>query len=124
MSSKGTCVHAGHCEWPIPLPCLPKACIPDTSDLHSMQLQEDTQVELDKKRNALFALQLLITTVTMGFSFVAMVAGIFGMNLHNGYEENRSVFLGVTGLSCGLALAVVVSLMAALRYNGMLFLRV
>lgn len=39
----------------------------------------DTQQDLGKKRNSLFAFQILVNTVTMGFSFVAMVAGIFGV---------------------------------------------
>ena len=38
-----------------------------------------TQQDLGKKRNSLFAFQILVNTVTMGFSFVAMVAGIFGV---------------------------------------------
>lgn len=41
----------------------------------------DTQQDLGKKRNALFALQILVNTVTMGFSFVAMVGAIFGAPL-------------------------------------------
>lgn len=38
----------------------------------------DTQQELGRKRNSLFALQILVNTVTMGFSFVSMVGAIFG----------------------------------------------
>ena len=80
------------------------------------------QVDLDKKRNALFAGQLLITLITAGFSFIAMVAGIFGMNLNSGVETANGWFLGVTVLSAGLAVSVTVGLVAFLRYHRMLFL--
>ena len=80
------------------------------------------QVDLDKKRNALFAGQLLITLITAGFGFIAMIAGIFGMNLDSGVETARGWFLGVTVLSTGLATSVTISLVAFLRYHKMLFL--
>ncbi|KAK9825912.1 hypothetical protein WJX81_005713 [Elliptochloris bilobata] len=38
-------------------------------------------LELDQRRNELVALDMVMTILTMGFAFVAMIAGIFGMNL-------------------------------------------
>jgi hypothetical protein len=37
-----------------------------------------TQQEIGRKRNTLFVLQIIVNTVTMAFSFVAMVGAIFG----------------------------------------------
>jgi hypothetical protein len=38
-----------------------------------------TQQEIGRKRNTLFVLQIIVNSVTMAFSFVAMVGAIFGM---------------------------------------------
>lgn len=86
-------------------------------------MQEDTQEELDRKRNALFALQLLITIVTMAFSFVSMVAGIFGMNLWDGIGQPGATAFNITTLgSSGVALAVTILLIVYLRSRRMLFM--
>lgn len=90
--------------------------------LASVLAQEDTQEDLDRKRNALFALQLIITIVTMAFAFVSMIGGIFGMNLTNGHESSHSWFNVVTGLSCGFAVLTFLLLVLYLRRNRMLFL--
>jgi Mg2+ and Co2+ transporter CorA len=66
-------------------------------------------------------MQLVITIITMAFSFVAMVGGIFGMNLHSGLEESYVWFWGVTGGALGFGFAAVVSLITFLRYHSMLF---
>lgn len=79
-------------------------------------------MDLDKKRNALFAGQLLITLITASFSFIAMVAGIFGMNLSSGVETANGWFLGVTLLSTGLAASVTISLVTFLKFHRMLFM--
>ena len=86
-------------------------------------MQEDTQVELDRKRNALFGLQLLITIVTMGFSFVSMVGGIFGMNLWDGMgQSSANWFVAVSVASCGVATIVTLLLVVYLRTHRMLFM--
>ena len=86
-------------------------------------VQEDTLEELDRKRNALFALQLLITIVTMGISFVAMVGGIFGMNLwDNMGNEDPGYFILAAMLPVGIAIAITIVLTAYLRWKRMLFL--
>jgi Mg2+ and Co2+ transporter CorA len=84
-----------------------------------MDAQEDTLEELNRKRNSLFALQLLITIITMAFSFVAMVSGIFGMNLRNGHENDQSWFKVVTAASLGGASVVVAMLIVYLHNNRM-----
>ena len=86
-------------------------------------MQEDTQEELDRKRNALFALQLLITIVTMAFSFVSMVAGLFGMNLwENMGQPGPMAFIVCTLGSFGLAMVVTALLVVYLRTQRMLFM--
>lgn len=39
------------------------------------------QATSTRRRNELVALDMVMTILTMGFAFVAMIAGIFGMNL-------------------------------------------
>lgn len=84
--------------------------------------QAHIQVDLDRKRNALFALQLVATIVTMCVSFVAMIAGLFGMNLNSGVESAGGWFWGVTAVSVGFASSVATFLIVYLRQNRMLFL--
>lgn len=51
------------------------------------------RIAMDSRRNALVQLELWVSNVTMGFSFVAMIAGIFGMNLINtAWLENSAGF--------------------------------
>jgi Mg2+ and Co2+ transporter CorA len=51
---------------------------------------------LDAKRNQLFSIDLMISTLSMGFGYAGMVAGIWGMNLYNTvYQESKGVFLWV-----------------------------
>lgn len=51
---------------------------------------------LDAKRNQLFSIDLMISTLSMGFGYAGMVAGFWGMNLYNTvYQESKSVFVYV-----------------------------
>lgn len=85
-------------------------------------VQEDTLEELDRKRNQLFALQLLITIVTMGFSFVSMVSGVFGMNLWNSIGQDSPVAFTVATLGPAfMAFAGTVAMVVYLRSRRMLF---
>lgn len=79
-------------------------------------------MDLDRRRNALFALQLQITIVTMGFSLVSMVSGLFGMNLwENMGQPTHKWFTFVCGLSVGFAAILVAALIVYLRAHQMLF---
>lgn len=55
--------------------------------------------ELDRSRNELVVIDIVVSAVTMGFGFVSCIGGIFGMNLVNGKEESHSMFVMVTGSS-------------------------
>ena len=80
-------------------------------------------MELDRKRNALFALQLLITIVTMGFSLVSMISGLFGMNLWDGLSrDSPGFFIGVVVSTSGFATLTTVAIMVYLKQQRMLFL--
>jgi Mg2+ and Co2+ transporter CorA len=91
-------------------------------DADSVGVQEDMQEDLDRKRNALFALTLLITIITMAFASVSMITGIFGMNLNSYHQQSANWFVIVTSLSTGIAGFTVLILFAVLRQNRMLFL--
>ena len=49
-------------------------------------------IKLDQHRNALITVDLLLTAATMCLAIITAIAGIFGMNLHSGLEEEPHVF--------------------------------
>lgn len=73
--------------------------------------------ELDRSRNELVVIEIVVTAVTMGFSFVSCVGGLFGMNLVNGKEESHVMFVLVTSSSVvvGVLLCALVVLFAYKR---------
>jgi adenine/guanine phosphoribosyltransferase-like PRPP-binding protein len=59
------------------------------------------------RRNELVALDMVMTILTMGFAFVAMIAGIFGMNLsplpvEDDYVRPGSALCCYSGTVCAL----------------------
>lgn len=86
------------------------------------QFQADANYELDRRRNQLFAIQLMITIITMGFSFVSMISGIFGMNLPSDVFEKTGYFEPTVYISAGTALGTTCLLVLYLRRQRMLFL--
>lgn len=73
--------------------------------------------ELDRSRNELVVIEIVVTAVTMGFSFVSCVGGIFGMNLVNGKEGSHVMFVLVTcsSIVIGVLLCALVVLFAYKR---------
>lgn len=67
--------------------------------------QEIVELLLDSNRNALLALDLKISILTMGIGIGTLVAGVFGMNLKSHMEENEYAFLVMSGLSVLVAFA-------------------
>ncbi|KAI6021689.1 hypothetical protein BKA83DRAFT_4285830 [Pisolithus microcarpus] len=66
--------------------------------------QEIVELILDSNRNALLALDLKVSILTMGLGSGALVAGLFGMNLQSHLEEMPYAFAAMTVVSacyCG-----------------------
>ncbi|KAI0747149.1 cora-domain-containing protein [Daedaleopsis nitida] len=61
--------------------------------------QEIVELILDSNRNALLALDLKVSIWTMGIGIGTLVAGVFGMNLKNHFEEHEFAFYAMTALS-------------------------
>ena len=57
---------------------------------------------LDTVRNDLLAFEIKINILTMGLGIGAFIAGIFGMNLLHGFEQQPIAFYIVSGSSFGL----------------------
>ncbi|UJR29418.1 hypothetical protein I4U23_010630 [Adineta vaga] len=72
--------------------------ISDLSDsVHT--LESATGFMLDAVRNELLSFEIRINIITMGLGMGAFIAGIFGMNLTNGIEQNPYAFYAITGTS-------------------------
>jgi len=72
------------------------------SDLHTLmneldEAREHINASMDQARNRYLVLEVLITIITLSFSFGALVSGIFGMNLRNSVEDDKNMFSIVVG---------------------------
>ncbi len=78
-------------------------------------------IDLDSRRNQLVALDLLVTSITLMFSLVTAVAGVFGMNLKNSWEDSNGAFLGVTVLSFLLGAIVLCCFLGYVWVKGLMY---
>ncbi|KAI0336619.1 cora-domain-containing protein [Cubamyces sp. BRFM 1775] len=69
--------------------------------------QEIVELILDSNRNALLALDLKVSILTMGIGIGTLVAGVFGMNLKSHFEEHEFAFyvMGAVTLATSLGAA-------------------
>ncbi|KAF7338765.1 Magnesium transporter [Mycena sanguinolenta] len=84
--------------------------------------QEIVELILDSNRNALLALDLKVSIITMGIGSGAMVAGLFGMNLMSHVETHPWAFYGMTGFATALVAVVALSglrVLAKIRKIGL-----
>ncbi|DBB04147.1 hypothetical protein WJX77_012034 [Trebouxia sp. C0004] len=80
-------------------------------------------IELDSRRNELVALNLVVVIITVMFAFVAMVAGIFGQNLHfSSTTTGTGIFLAVTISSLVVGGLLCFGLLAYARYKRLLMI--
>ena len=91
--------------------------ISDLSDsVHT--LESATGFMLDAVRNELIAFEIKINIVTMGLGLGALIAGIYGMNLSNGFETNPYAFYAIAGsTSCLMTGVVAFALVRLFRYG-------
>lgn len=68
------------------------------------------------------ATDLGVTVLTAGFAWVAMIAGIFGMNL-SPYPQSHGYLVGVLVISGLTGGAIVVSILAWIRHRGLMYVR-
>ncbi|TBU54384.1 cora-domain-containing protein [Dichomitus squalens] len=61
--------------------------------------QEIVELILDSNRNALLALDLKVSILTMGIGIGTLVVGVFGMNLKSHIEEHEYAFYVMTAVS-------------------------
>lgn len=75
-----------------------------TTLLSNMRSTEEiSNIILDANRNALLIFELKLTMGTLGVSAGALLASLFGMNLHSFFEEDPYAF----GVVSGTAVAMV-----------------
>ncbi|GFR49950.1 hypothetical protein Agub_g12057, partial [Astrephomene gubernaculifera] len=58
--------------------------IDDTEDL--------VNIDLDNRRNQIVGIDLVVTSITLMFTVITSVAGVFGMNMRNTLEESFTAF--------------------------------
>lgn len=88
--------------------------IDDTEDL--------VNIDLDNRRNQIVAIDLVVTSVTLMFTFVTSVSGIFGMNLRNSWEERHDAFVSVTVGAFLLGAAIFLAFMMYVRVKRLMFI--
>lgn len=80
-------------------------------------------IEQDKHRNQLLQLELVMSAGTFTLAFVAVISGIFGMNLKNGEEQEKSntTFILVSTISSLGAVGIFTLLIVFCRWKGLMF---
>mmetsp|Transcript_13639 Transcript_13639/g.34420 ORF Transcript_13639/g.34420 Transcript_13639/m.34420 type:complete len:345 (-) Transcript_13639:346-1380(-) len=81
-------------------------------------------IELDSRRNELVALEVILTTLTLVFSIISAVGGVFGMNLKSGIEEDPYAFYIVTALSIAAAVSAFLAIIIYCRQKRLMFMGV
>ena len=61
---------------------------------------------LDSNRNALLTLDLKVSIATLGIGIGTLIAGLFGMNLRTGWEDDAHAFWVMSGVSGVVAVLV------------------
>ncbi|EPX72364.1 magnesium ion transporter Mrs2 [Schizosaccharomyces octosporus yFS286] len=79
--------------------------------------EEICNIMLDANRNSLMLLGLKLSAVTLGLGFGAIIAGIYGMNLPNGFEESPVAFYSTVGLI--FSMAAVLSAVGILKIRSL-----
>jgi magnesium transporter len=64
-----------------------------------MSRQEMASIHLDVYRNKVIRLNLQLTVATLSTGFCAVIAGMFGMNLKNGFEDSEVGFYALSTFS-------------------------
>ncbi len=69
----------------------------ETEDLdeYTHHTEEILTLKIDSKRNRIIRFNLLATYIGTIFAFMAMITGVFGMNLLSGYEADPDAFMMV-----------------------------
>lgn len=58
--------------------------------------QEVLTLKMDQTRNIIIRFNLLIASTAVIFAFLAVIVGLFGMNIRNALEESHSAFIFMT----------------------------
>lgn len=90
-----------------------------TSTLQAIKATENaTQIRLDAMRNRVLRLDVFLNLGAVSVGTGGLVAGMFGMNLLSGYEEDPSFFWVVSGISVTTSLLFFKGTLAYLRVKG------
>jgi magnesium transporter len=71
-----------------------------------------------------FLMQVILTTLTLVFSIISAVGGVFGMNLKSGIEEDEYAFYIVTTLSIVAAVGAFLAIIIYCRQKRLMFMGV
>ncbi|PID70658.1 hypothetical protein CSB37_01060 [bacterium DOLZORAL124_38_8] len=70
----------------------------DEIDENLEDSQEILSLKIANMRNTIIRFDLVISVITTVFSFLAVVVGLYGMNVKNGYESSSEAFGVILGL--------------------------
>jgi len=86
--------------------------------LHAAATTENvTQIRLDASRNRILRLEVFLNLGAVSVASAACFAGLFGMNLLSGWEEDPHAFWMVSVMSVGVAAIVFRSVIVWLRWK-------
>lgn len=89
------------------------------STLRAVKATENvTQIRLDAMRNRILRLEVLLNLAAVSVAVGGLVAGLFGMNLHTGWEEEPGVFWAVSFIAGGIAFLTFRACTVFLRMRG------
>ena len=81
-------------------------------------LKSVTDFMLDAVRNELLGFEIRISIISMGLGIGALVAGIYGMNVTHGLEQNSNGFYIITGTTLSFIGSVIaIGMVRSLRYR-------
>jgi Mg2+ and Co2+ transporter CorA len=85
---------------------------------------EDTQqiltLKIGTRRNTIIRFDLIVSFVAAVFGFLAVITGLYGMNIQNHAEQNENAFLIIALLLVLILIGAIISAWLYLRKNKIL----
>ncbi|GLC56243.1 hypothetical protein PLESTB_001083700 [Pleodorina starrii] len=88
--------------------------IDDTEDL--------VNIDLDNRRNQIVGIDLVVTSITLMFTVITSIAGLFGMNMRNTFEDSVVAFYTTTVASFFVGLIICAAFLGYVAQRRLLML--
>jgi len=77
--------------------------------------QDIIRITLDSQRNSVMIIEVKMVLGSLAISCGTLMAGVFGMNLRSGFENDFLLFYGATASICAVSLTLFLVLIRRLR---------